>query len=169
MIPEADGDIITIQSMVNQIRTWEDNQVNLSYPRLLLATGKEDLGSGTKVGITAVLENARIKFAERGSPTVCSVSGGNLVAIDGNGDPMNPIEYAENVTVTLAQSSSTTQIETGTSGLTQEESTELLTLYELHGLDPTKPLVIKRTSRKAGSIDQSISVSDDTVTVTRQS
>jgi len=125
-IPEADGASITIQSLVNQIRNWEDNQVNLGYNILLSATGKEDLGNEIKVGITAKLENAKVKFAERLSPVVCYISGGNLVAIDEYGSSMYPIEYSTNVTVILAQSSSATLIETGTSGLTSAESTQLM-------------------------------------------
>jgi len=105
-IPEADGDSITIQSLVNQIRDWEDEQVNLSYPYLLAASGKEDLGGSIYVGITATLSNAKLKFEGRGTPTTCKVFGGNLVAVDVYGDAMFVIEPSYNVTVTLAQSSS---------------------------------------------------------------
>jgi len=125
-VPEADGNLITIQSLVNQIRAWEANQANLSYPRLLSATGKENLGGDTSVGITALLENAKLKFADRTSPTDCDVYGGNLVAIDEYGNPTNPISHADNVTVTLSQSSSATLISTGVSGLTSAESTKLM-------------------------------------------
>uniref|UniRef100_A0A6M3J7C7 Uncharacterized protein n=1 Tax=viral metagenome TaxID=1070528 RepID=A0A6M3J7C7_9ZZZZ len=110
-VPEADGVSISIQSLVNQIRTWEDNQVNLCYPRLLAASGKEVLDATSKVGITASLENTKLKFAARASLTTCSVSGGNLVAVDINGDSMFPIEPSTNVTVQLAQSSSPTLLD----------------------------------------------------------
>ena len=109
-IPEVDGDSITIQSLVNQIRNWEDNQANLSYPSLLSATGKDILDSETLVGITACLINAKLKFADRTSPTDCDIYGGNLVALDANGVPMNAIQYADNVTVTMAKSSSATLV-----------------------------------------------------------
>ena len=110
-IPEADGVSISIQSLVNQIRGWEDAQANLSYARLLAASGKEILDATSKVGITASLENTKLKFAARASLTTCSVSGGNLVAVDGNGDAMFPIEPSANVTVQLAQSSSPTLLD----------------------------------------------------------
>jgi len=110
-IPEADGTEITIQSLVNQIRDWEDEQVNLCYPSILSASGKETLDASTKVGITATLVNAKVKFADRTSPTDCDIYGGNLVAIDSNGDPMNAIQYAENVTVTMTKSSSATMVQ----------------------------------------------------------
>ncbi len=124
-VPEADGDSITIQSLVNQIRNWEDNQANLTYTKLLSASGKENLGSGTLVGITAKLENAKVKFADRGSPTVCTISGGNLVAVDSNGASIFPIETSTNVTVMLSQSSSAT-IASGTSDWSQAEKDDIL-------------------------------------------
>ena len=136
-IPEADGVSITIQSLVNQIRAWEDDQANLSYPKLLSASGKEDLGGETAVGITAKLENAKLKFAARGIPTTCYVGGGNLVAVDEYGISMFAIEPSTNITVMLAQSSSATIIETGASGLTSEESGKLmksLTVSQFLGL-----------------------------------
>ena len=110
-VPEADGDSITIQSLVNQIRDWEDEQANLCHARLLAASGKEELGGGALVGITAKLENTKIKFAARASPLTCSVYGGNLVAVDAYGDAMFPIEPSTNVTVQLAQSSSPTLLD----------------------------------------------------------
>ncbi len=105
-IPETDGDSITIQSLVNQIRAWEDEQANLAYDRLLSATGKDDLGGNNFVGITAKLENTKLKFAGRTSLTTCYVGSGNLVAVDINGVSMFPIEPSTNVTVQLSQSTS---------------------------------------------------------------
>lgn len=107
-VPEADGATITVQSLVNQCREWEHDPENLSYENLLSASGKEDLGNNIKVGITAKLEDAKVKFAARGSATTCTISGGNLVAVDSYGDSMFPIEPSTNVTVQLAQSSSAT-------------------------------------------------------------
>ena len=109
-VPEADGVSIDIQSLVNQIRQWEQEPLNLGYARLLSAAGKEDLGGGALVGITAKLENTKVKFAARGTPTTCSIYGGNLVAVDANGISMFPIEPSTNITVQLAQSSSPTLI-----------------------------------------------------------
>ena len=105
-VPEADGVSLTIQSLVNQIRQWEHEPLNLGYAKLLSASGKEDLGGGALVGITAKLENTKLKFAARGTPTTCYVGGGNLVAVDGSGVSMFPIEPSTNVTVQLSQSTS---------------------------------------------------------------
>jgi hypothetical protein len=43
----------------------------------------------------------------------------------------------------------------------------ILEIYELYGLDPTKPLVVSKTSRQAGEINQGISTVDETTTVLR--
>ena len=109
-VPLADGVSITVQSLVNQIREWEHTPEALAYDKLLSASGKEDLGGDPKVlvGITAVLENAKVVFAGRGSPTVCTISGGNLVAVNASGYSMSPIEPSTNVSVALTQSSSAT-------------------------------------------------------------
>jgi hypothetical protein len=107
-IPATDGPEIDIQSLVTQIRIWEATQVNMSYPRLLSASGKEDLGGSVMVGITAKLENAKVMFEARLTPTICKVSGGNLVAVDINGATMYPLAYSDNVMATITASSSTT-------------------------------------------------------------
>ena len=107
-VPEADGSSITVQTLVNQIRNWEQEPLSLTYQKLLSASGKEDLGEGVLVGITAKLENTKVKFAERVSPTTCKIGGGNLVAVNESGVSMFPIEPSTNVTVVLAQSSSAT-------------------------------------------------------------
>lgn len=56
-------------------------------------------------------------------------------------------------------------------GLTTEQSTMLLEIYKLMGLDPTKPLVVSPTSRKVPSdgsdIDQTITENGNEVTVQR--
>ena len=56
------------------------------------------------------------------------------------------------------------QIPTTGSSLTPKQETMLLEMYELLGLDPTKPLMVTTTSRSAGSINQSI-VADPTYTI----
>lgn len=55
-----------------------------------------------------------------------------------------------------------------TSGsLTTQQANMLLSIYELMGLDPAKPLVVTKTSRTAGTIQQNISSTSDSTTVTR--
>ena len=103
-VPEADGDSITVQSLLNQCRDWEDNQINLGYPRLIRATGKDEVETGEFTGITAVLENTLLTTDERYSLTIFSVGGGNLLAEDASGDKVYPFSPAINVSFDRAKS-----------------------------------------------------------------
>lgn len=102
---------ITIQDLVDTCRSLEDDLYNMSFPHLIDAAGKEPLGGGTLVGITATLLDAKVKFEDRPGPTyvVCDISGGNLVAYDTVLDSFfNPVEPSAYVTVTKTSSSSAT-------------------------------------------------------------
>jgi len=108
---EAPATEIVLQDLINEIRDWEDEQTSISYPQVAEGSGKEDLGGGTRVGITIKLINGwRIKFEDRTGPdwTICNVRGGNLVAVDENGDAIFPIAPSAYVTATLTASSSAT-------------------------------------------------------------
>jgi hypothetical protein len=61
---------ITIQELVDLIRDWEDDDRNMSmsFDSLISAAGKEDLGGGVFVGITATLENTQVLFSPRSLP-----------------------------------------------------------------------------------------------------
>lgn len=100
---------VSIQLLLNAIRYWEDNQVNLDIPHIASASGKETLGGGTSVGVTLKLLNGwRVKFADRLIETVCNINGGNLVAVDELGNDIFPLAYSQFVLATLTSSSSAT-------------------------------------------------------------
>jgi hypothetical protein len=101
---------ITIQDLLDTCRTIEASSVAMDNDRLIDAAGKEDLGGGTKVGLTATLNNAVLAFEALPGPTwtLCSIIGGNLVAIDVDGvtiDPRTPTSY---ITVDRTSSASAT-------------------------------------------------------------
>lgn len=56
---------ITMQQLVDKLRDWEDEPWNMSYSKIISATGKQALGGGVTVGITAQLQNAKIEFESR--------------------------------------------------------------------------------------------------------
>lgn len=56
---------ITMQSLVDELRDWEDEPWNMSYKKLITASGKQELGGGVVVGITAQLENVLLMFESR--------------------------------------------------------------------------------------------------------
>lgn len=53
-------------------------------------------------------------------------------------------------------------------GLTPTQATMLLELYNIMGLDPTKPLVVTNTARTAGDVIQTIDTNTTTTIVQRQ-
>lgn len=100
---------ISIQDLVDTCRVLESELDALDNDFLIYATGKDKCGDIT-VGITLIFNNAKIKFEDR-SPTdwvVCVVDGGNIGALDSNGDPMDPREPAAYVNCDISQSSSPT-------------------------------------------------------------
>ena len=164
-VPLTDGDSITVQSLVNQIRQWEQTVEALPYDKLLSASGKEDLGGNILVGITAKLENTKLMFEARGTATTCYVGGGNLVAVNASGVSMFPIEPSTNVTVQLTKSSSATLLnqETMASDLAFIKQVEQgrwkivnnqMIFYDLDGITPIRTFALKD---KAGNpAEQSI-------------
>lgn len=58
-------------------------------------------------------------------------------------------------------------ISSGGSSLSPSQATMLSEMYELLGLDPTKPLVVTQTQRVAGDINQTIVTSSTETIVTR--
>lgn len=116
---------VTIQDLHDTLRFLESRPWFMSHKSFLSSAGKDDLGGGTRVGITLRLENTLLAFAARVGPsfTICTVSGGNLVAVDDAGASLaSPIHPTAFVQVVLAQSSSATisgiaQVETDVSAI----------------------------------------------------
>ena len=59
---------MTMQDLVDTGRIIEHSFQGLSYYKLLNASGKNDLGGGTKVGITVALQDAKLAFEGRTDP-----------------------------------------------------------------------------------------------------
>jgi len=51
-----------MQDVVDTLRIAESSFTGMSFPSLLDAFGKQDLGGGVKVGITVALQEAKIAF-----------------------------------------------------------------------------------------------------------
>lgn len=58
----------TAQDIIDTLRDIENDLMGMSYPHLVDAAGKEDLGGSVKVGITLTLRNAVVKFESRTTP-----------------------------------------------------------------------------------------------------
>ena len=101
---------ITIQDIVDTCRYHEELLQNLDNPHLIDAAGKEFLGGTTYVGITATLQNAVVAFEARSGPdwVLCTISGGNLVAVNEDGDIIDPRTPTAFVSVDRTASASAT-------------------------------------------------------------
>jgi len=104
---------LSIQDLVDTLREAEHDHENLGFPRLIDAAGKEPLGGGVLVGITATLNNSLVAFEARSGPgwILCTISGGNLVAVDGIGGLIDPRSPTAFTTVDRALSSSATLLD----------------------------------------------------------
>lgn len=103
----APSTTINIQDLYDTLRTIEADIDNLNRPNLvdnIRTAGKQTLSAVKQVGITIALNNALLKFADRGGPshTNMEITDGNLVAID-NGtppvfiDPVDPSAFINTI------------------------------------------------------------------------
>lgn len=72
---------VTIQDLYDTLRDLEDEPPEMIYPSIISAAGKEDLGGGVSVGLTATLQNAVLAFEGRKLGT----SSGTVTTADATG------------------------------------------------------------------------------------
>ena len=101
---------LTIQDLHDTCRSLEAQYFGIDEPKLIDSAGKEPLGGGVQVGLTATLQNAIVAFEARPGPewVLCKITGGNLVAKDLNGDNIDPRHPTAFVSADRASSSSAT-------------------------------------------------------------
>jgi len=106
---------ISVQDIVDTCRYFEDSDIGVNYEYLIDAAGKEPLGGVTYVGITATLNNCYIAFEARLGPNwiLCTIAGGNIVAVDAVGAELDPRYPTAYVSVDRTASSSATLQEQG--------------------------------------------------------
>jgi hypothetical protein len=123
-LPITDGADITVQSVYDQFKDFEDEPRSMDLNRMISAGGKTPLGGGrfTVVTIT-LLDGWLLAFEERIGPgtTQTTVSDGNIVAEDEAGDPQFPIFPTAFTAVTIAQATTGAIIEVGVGGATAQE------------------------------------------------
>ena len=101
---------LDLQDLYDTLRTYGETLTVMDDDEIVDAGGKEPLGGGVSNGLTVKLLNAKVKFENRTSDVVCNISGGNLVAVDVNGNYMEPTEFSDHVTLVRTSSSSATII-----------------------------------------------------------
>ena len=108
IIVESPTTGVTVQELINAIRNFEDDLVNFDISTIATASGKDNLGGDPPlfIGITLKLLNWKVKFEDRQGQEyiICSVTGGNLLAVDGNNQFMEPVEPSSFVTVVKTSS-----------------------------------------------------------------
>jgi len=78
---------ISVQEVLDLLREWEDSPAQMDDPQIISAAGKEELGGGEAVGITATLLDAQLEFEARtdvlssGTVSTQDVTGQTLTAI----------------------------------------------------------------------------------------
>lgn len=85
IVVEAPYTEVTLQDLVDTLRYLEADLSAMDDEHLVDASGKEDLGGGVYVGITAELNNARLMFEARSTP----ISTGNTCSVDQKGTVIN--------------------------------------------------------------------------------
>ena len=100
----------SMQDLLDTLRHLESLPSAMDNAVIVDASGKEVLDATTKVGITVTLQNAVIGFEARTGPDwiVCSLVGGNTVAVDLNGGVTEFINPTAFVTIKSQSSSSAT-------------------------------------------------------------
>jgi len=115
---------VTIQELINEIRTAEQSEEGVQYSKIADASGKASLGGGIAVGITVeLLGNWQLKFWT--GNYIAKISGGNLVG----GPSDDPVAYSAGVQVLLIQAAASTVVTLSTgSSLSSEEHSKLMSL-----------------------------------------
>ncbi len=101
----------SMQDLYDTLRWLEALPTSMDDASIVDGSGKENLGGGTKVGLTIKLLNAKVAFEARDGSSgwvLCSLDGGNLVAVDTNGNDIDARHPTAYVTIDRTSSSSAT-------------------------------------------------------------
>lgn len=106
---------ITIQDLSDTLR-WLEYQISaMNRPYILDNEGKFALSATKQTGISLRLVDAQLEFEARAGPTwaECTVTGGNLAAVDDVGAVIWPINHTAYVSVTFESDVSAALIDGG--------------------------------------------------------
>lgn len=107
---------ISIQDLHDTLRDFEKQIYNMSFLKLVNSAGKNVLGGGVFVGVTLTLQNTRLAFEARPGPAFiqCTVSGGNIVAVDASQVVIDSIMTTAFTQVIIEKASGTTLLSADT-------------------------------------------------------
>jgi hypothetical protein len=106
-VPQADAQPLSMQTLINAIRTEEASERGITEPMIASAAGKDDLGGGVLTGITINLTSTwKLDFAAGVYQAV--VNGGNLsdalARINNTGSPQVLVQASAAATVIVGTS-----------------------------------------------------------------
>ena len=129
VVPAPDTQI-TIQDLHDECRAWEDSSEHGGFDPLIQSAGKENLGGGVTVGVTSTLQNAKLAFEARTTPT----EEGTVTTGDANGITLTD-SAATFQTNNVALGASVINLTTGASGtvISVDSETQLTLLTQLAG------------------------------------
>lgn len=103
---------VTIQDLYDTLSVIQARLENASFPVVVKAGGKDDLGGGRRVGVTLTLQNTRLAFQARPGPSYvqCTVTDGNLVAVNASNAAMAAIHTTAFTQIIINQSTAPTLV-----------------------------------------------------------
>jgi hypothetical protein len=113
-LPTADGRTITIQSVYDQFKDFEDEPRNMDLNRMVRAGGKDNLEGGSQTIVTCtLLDGWRLAFQAGGGPAqeIATVTAGNLVALLPNLTSQFPISQTAFVSGFIVQATTGALVE----------------------------------------------------------
>lgn len=170
ILSAGDGSTVSVRAMWSRWVEWAATSDNAKFlPAFEQVGGQDiDLAAGTYIPIYAFLKHGWRVRPREASHTLTINDG--VLLVDGGGDPFVNTLGSYIVRINFSQPVQAITVDTGGGGgggLTVDQETMLRELFEMHGLDPAKPLSVSPTARSVGSITQAISDSLGTVTVQR--
>lgn len=111
---------VTVQEIYDTFRDFEDELERLWLPVTVAGSGKDDLGGGVFTVTNVFLQDGwRVAFEARGGPSTeqMTVTDGNLLGFDSNGDPQFPIAPTAFTSVTIAQATTGSILDPGVASL----------------------------------------------------
>jgi hypothetical protein len=114
-VPQVDAQPLTLQTLINAIRTEEASERGMAFNQIADASGKDDLGGGVSVGITVSLRSTwKLDFAS--GSYQATVDGGNL------SDALDRIQNTGSPQVLVLASAAATVVALGGAVPTAEEN-----------------------------------------------
>lgn len=172
-IPDVWGDA-TVQDLWDTLSAIAALETSTHYAKLIdrpKGGGKGVLSATKTVGISLVMNNVRVKFADQPGPTyvIKRITDGNCTAIDHLGAEMEAIESSDFTNWKNEADVSAAIVNAGGSGgLTAAELIMLRELYERMDLEITKPNTYANDGSGIKGGDFSLTRTDDGTNTTIQ-